>query len=106
MRRSTRSIAEQVRGSDLEGRARIAPGPPLSADMLDLVAERRERRRDPLAVIALDLQFAVLDRAAGAALLLERPQERFERHGVMAQAAHYRDRLAAAALAVAPDSRR
>src|SRR2546430_2606402 len=56
-------------------------------------------------MIALDLQLAILERATGAALLFELLEQRFERGGVVAQAADHSHGLATSALAVAPDSR-
>jgi hypothetical protein len=53
---------------------------PLSAGLLDVgVAELLEFLDEPVAVIALDLDDAVLDGAAGAAFFLELAADLFER---------------------------
>ena len=51
----------------------------LSADVLDLVAHPGQGCRNALAMVALNLQLAVLERAAGPTLLLETTLEEAQR---------------------------
>src|ERR1700758_3315204 len=60
---------------------------------LRLVAESRELRNQPVAVLALDLDRAILDCAAGAAQALEACGELLERRLPERQSADHRDAL-------------
>jgi len=65
------------------------------------VAKRREFREEGLAVVALDFDDAVLDRAARAAFLLETLGQGIERRLVQSQTRDERHALAFAALGLA-----
>jgi len=73
----------------------------LSADMLDLVPQRCKRVRHTLAMVALNLELAIFDCAARAALLFEGLEQLLQRSGIVSQAADNSHRLACAAFAVA-----
>ncbi len=57
-------------------------------------------------MVALDLQLAILQRAAGATALLERRQQGLQRCGIMPQATNDGHGLSSAALAIPRDPRR
>ena len=57
--------------------------PAFGRAVLDLVAHPCQSGRDPLAMVALNLQLAILKRAAGPTLLLELLQQRLQRGRVV-----------------------
>src|SRR5690348_2825165 len=71
---------------------------------LHAVAQRHQFRLDPLAHVALNLDYAVFDSPARAAELLEDLRQRLQLVARQRNAADRRHRLAAASLAVAGDA--
>ena len=74
------------------------------ADALDPVAELRELRGDGVAVVALDLDRTVFDRAAAAAARFELFRERLQGGGSQLEATGDGDALAAARFAIELDA--
>src|SRR5512134_3033505 len=81
------------------------PGTGLPAGLLDVrVTELLELVDDPVAVIALDLDDAVFDGAAGAALLLELAADLFERRSRQRDAVNGAHAFAATMRGFLPDA--
>src|SRR3990172_6405287 len=76
----------------------------LTADKFRLVPQCLQPRSDLLAVVALNLDFAIFHCAAGSAMLLEFGAQPLERLRVVVQAADDGGGFALAPFAVAPDA--